>query len=99
VSGEEEKMLAEIDCERLLVVSAQSDADCFVETALRYPGSASAKLVVTHLDRCGYSGPLVQGLLEAAKPLSFFGIGQRVPDHIEPAAARRLARMLTRTLQ
>ena len=57
------------------------------------------RLVVTQLDRCGYSGPLVQGLLEVAKPVAFFGIGERVPQDVEPAAARRLARMLTRTLQ
>jgi len=88
-----------IDCERVLTVSAQWTQDEIVEVAARYDAYGVRRLAVTHLDRCGYSGPLVQGLLEVAKPLAFFGVGERVPNDVEPAAARRLARMLTRTLQ
>lgn len=88
-----------IECERLLTVSAHWTQDEIVHTAARYNSFGFERMVITNIDRCGYSGPLVQGLLEVAKPLAFFGIGERVPNDIEPAAARRLARMLTRTLQ
>ncbi len=98
-TGQERSLLANCDAERMLVLSANMGQDAIVEAALRYPEAESARLAITHVDRCGYSGPLVEALLEAAKPLGFFGLGPRVPQDAEPATARRLARMLTRTLQ
>lgn len=98
VCGEERELLANIDASEVLVLSANAGQEAIVETAL-HSYSTVARLAITHVDRCGYSGPLVQALLEVARPLAFFGIGQRVPQDIEPATARRLARMLTRTLQ
>ena len=99
VGNSEAASLEGIECERLLTLSAQWTQDELVHTAARYACYGAERLVITNLDRCGYSGPLVQGLLEVAKPMAFFGVGERVPNDIEPAAARRLARMLTRTLQ
>ncbi|MBN8550643.1 MAG: hypothetical protein J0M12_15110 [Deltaproteobacteria bacterium] len=99
VGDSDASSLEGIECERLLTLAAHWSHDELVHTALRYSAFEASRLVITNIDRCGYSGPLVQGLLEVAKPMAFFGLGERVPNDIEPAAARRLARMLTRTLQ
>lgn len=91
-----ERRLGEIDSERLLVLPATLSQESLVGTAFNYERFGVQRLVASHLDCCGYSGPLLEAFLEIAKPLAFFGTGTRVPHDIEPAAARRIARMLTR---
>ncbi|MFM1847434.1 MAG: hypothetical protein RL417_908, partial [Pseudomonadota bacterium] len=50
-------------------------------------------------DESGYIGPVVNTLIGLEKPVAFFTTGQRVPEDIEPASARRLAWMLRRPVQ
>ena len=60
------------------------------------------RIVVTKLDRTGFIGPVInlalEGSAECPKPLAFFSTGTRMPEDIEPATARRLARLLVRSM-
>ena len=47
-------------------------------------------LLFTKLDETESQGAILSAALEAGKPLSFFGIGQNIPEDIEPAHARAL---------
>ena len=88
-----------IECQKMLTLPAHLSAEDLRSCCNKYSALNYERLMLTHLDKCGYAGPLVESLLEHGKPLAFFGTGTRVPVDIEPAAARRLARMLTRTIQ
>jgi flagellar biosynthesis protein FlhF len=47
-------------------------------------------LLFTKLDETESQGAILSAVLEAGKPLSFFGNGQDIPEDIEPAQARVL---------
>jgi flagellar biosynthesis protein FlhF len=47
-------------------------------------------LLFTKLDETESQGAILSAALEAAKPMSFFGNGQNIPEDIEPAQARVL---------
>lgn len=93
-----EQSIQHLEGERLLVMPAYLSQDEIARCAADYPDAQNGRVFVTHLDSCGYTGPLVQGLLEIARTIAFFSTGQRIPQDVEPATARRLAKMLTRKL-
>jgi flagellar biosynthesis protein FlhF len=62
--------------------------DCF---ALARP----SRVVLTRLDEAGSIGPLVDLLRKRRLPVSYLGTGQRVPDDLEVATPRTLARWIS----
>lgn len=51
-------------------------------------------LLFTRLDETGSFGPILNEAVRAAKPLSFFSIGQRIPEDLEAATPARLLDLL-----
>jgi flagellar biosynthesis GTPase FlhF len=84
--------------EKLLVVPASLD---FVQLRLllqRFDVYGCSRLVLTKLDQCGRLGGVINAIAESDLPLGFFGCGDRIPQDIEPASARRLASLLLRKM-
>lgn len=84
--------------EKILVLPAPSN-----DVDLRTASSAFAQMgcnrvIISKTDETGFMGPAINVVLSMGKPLAFLTTGQRVPEDIEPASARRIAWMLTRSL-
>ena len=79
----------------LVLPAAGNERDCLA--ALQ--AFNCRRVILSKLDESGYAGPVLNSLICCDKTLAFFTMGQRVPEDIEPASARRLAWMLTRTVQ
>ena len=90
--------IREEQTEAIMVLPAPWRTDELVATANRYRSTGYERMIVTKLDCCGFGGPLFEALLELQQPLAFFTCGSRVPHDVEPASARRLAKMLTQVL-
>lgn len=52
------------------------------------------KLILTKVDEAASLGGLMNLLRQVDRPISFITTGQEVPDHLEPATARRLAELV-----
>lgn len=91
-------LVREEESEVVMVLPAPWSKEELIATARRYAGSRFERLIISKMDRCGFAGPLVEALFELEAPLAFFSCGPRVPQDIEPASARRLAKMLTQIL-
>ncbi len=52
------------------------------------------KVILTKLDEAAIFGPVLDVIMRAGKPLSYLTVGQNIPDDIELASSRRLARLL-----
>lgn len=64
-------------------------------SALDHFGSLSVdKVILTKLDEAATYGPVLDVISSAGKPISYFTTGQDIPDDIELADARRLARLV-----
>lgn len=87
------------DIESMLVIpAAGNERDC--SAALEAFGRLGCRrIVLSKIDESGYIGPVLNSLMRSDGSLAFFTTGQRVPEDIEPASARRLAWMLTKTAQ
>jgi flagellar biosynthesis protein FlhF len=70
-------------------------ADTSVSAARRildgYADARPSRLVLTKLDEAGSLSPLVSLLHERQLPISYLGIGQRVPEDLNRATATLLA--------
>lgn len=86
------------ETEGIMVLPAPWKSEELVEAVRRYESTGFARLAISKLDCCGFAGPLIEALVGLEKPLGFFTCGPRVPQDLEPASARRLARMLTQIL-
>jgi len=85
--------------ERLLVLSAPGNTPDLTRVARAFAPLEIGRVVVTKLDESGYVGPVINTVAALEKPVAFFTTGQRVPEDIEPASARRLAWLLRRPVQ
>ncbi len=86
------------EMERLLVVPAPSnDIDLFA-SARAFEACRYTRMILSKVDESAYIGPAINTAMKCAKSFAFFTTGQRVPEDIEPASARRLGWMLTRTI-
>lgn len=85
-------------CERILVLPAPSNDIDLRASARAFSQLGCSRVILTKTDETGFIGPAVNTLLGLGKPLAFLTTGQRVPEDIEPATARRLGWMVTRVL-
>jgi len=77
-----------------LVLSSVSSASALTSTAERFAAAGTTSLVLTKLDEATGLGNLLPLLRTSKLPLSYLTNGQNVPDDIEPADSRRLARVV-----
>ncbi len=92
------KLTAELqsanDIERILVLPAVVNEVDLKATLKGFAPTGYSRLIVTKLDETGFMGPLINIIAQARLPVAFLTNGQRVPEDIEPASARRLGWML-----
>ena len=75
-----------------LVLSSTSSASNLTQTAERFVPVGTTALVLTKLDEASGLGNLLPLVRACKLPLSYLTHGQNVPDDIEAANSRRLAR-------
>jgi len=77
-----------------LVLSAATSPGGWRSAAERFAPLGADRVILSKLDECPAVGAVI-GIEDAAGlPLSYLTDGQDVPDHIEPARAERLARLV-----
>lgn len=86
------------DAERILVLPAPSNDFDLHAAASAFDVVGYNRLALTKMDESGFMGPILNTIYELARPIAFMTTGQRVPEDIEPASARRLGWMLTRMM-
>ncbi len=77
-----------------LVISAIADLPVVQRTVERFNHLAPTRVILSKLDEGVHFGTLCNILDRLTIPVSFVTTGQEVPDHIEPASASRLARLI-----
>jgi flagellar biosynthesis protein FlhF len=77
-----------------LVLSSGAGARTLVETAQRFAAVGTTALILTKLDEATGLGNLLPLVRTSKLPLSYVTNGQNVPDDIEKADSRRLARLI-----
>jgi flagellar biosynthesis protein FlhF len=88
-------MLAEAKADEVhLVLSAVGGAAVLRRTAEQFAAAGTTALVLTKLDEATGLGNILPLLRACKLPLSYVTDGQNVPDDIEQASQRRLARMV-----
>lgn len=86
------------EAEKILALPAPSNASDLHFSAQAFEKVGFDRVVLTKLDESGFIGPVINTVAKLGKPVGFLTTGQRVPEDIEPASARRLGWMLTRTM-
>ncbi len=81
--------------ERLLVLQAPSNEKDLMLAAEAFSPLQCSRLIITKLDETNFSGPVLNVGFRLRLPLAYFCHGQRVPEDIEPASAKRLAHLVT----
>ena len=88
-------MLTEAEADEVhLVLSSTAGSASLVRMAEQFAAVGTTTLVLTKLDEVAGLGNLLPLLRSCKLPLSYVTDGQNVPDDIEPADNRRLARMV-----
>jgi flagellar biosynthesis protein FlhF len=77
-----------------LVLSSGAGARTLVETAGRFAAVGTTSLILTKLDEATGLGNLLPLVRSSKLPVSYLTNGQNVPDDIETADCRRLARLI-----
>jgi flagellar biosynthesis protein FlhF len=77
-----------------LVLSANTRMQDLRRTLARYDVCAPSRLLFTRLDETSEYGNLFELAYQTALPLSYWGIGQQVPEDLELAQPGRLADLL-----
>jgi flagellar biosynthesis protein FlhF len=80
-----------------LVLSTVASTRTLRETAERFRVVGTTSLLLTKVDEASVLGPVFELLRSTGLPVSYVTNGQNVPDDIEPARARRLAKMILPT--
>ena len=75
------------------MLSSVAAARTLEQTAERFAAVGATALILTKLDEANGLGNVLPMLRSSGLPLSYLTNGQNVPDDIEMADARRLARM------
>lgn len=90
-----EGFLAEAAADEVhLVLSSVTGAKTLLATASQFAALGTTAIVLTKLDEASGLGHVLPVLRSSGLPLSYLTTGQKVPDDIETADARRLARMV-----
>jgi flagellar biosynthesis protein FlhF len=88
-------MLAEAGADEVfLVISSVASIASMKKNAERFARVGATALVLTKLDEATGLGNLLPLLRSCKLPLSYVTNGQNVPDDIEPADRRKLARIV-----
>lgn len=88
-------MLAEAKADEVhLVLSSVASVASLKNTASKFAGVGATSIILTKLDEATGLGNLLPLLRSSDLPLSYVTNGQNVPDDIEAADARRLARWM-----
>jgi flagellar biosynthesis protein FlhF len=77
-----------------LVLSSVASTRTLEQTAERFAAVGTTALLLTKLDEATGLGNLIPLLRSSRLPLSYLTNGQNVPDDIETASARRVARLV-----
>ncbi|MDQ7014189.1 MAG: flagellar biosynthesis protein FlhF [Planctomycetota bacterium] len=77
-----------------LVLSLAAAESVIAAAAERYGALGPDRLLLTKLDEAVDYGVILNIAHKIGLPISFVTTGQEVPDHIEPASAERLARLV-----
>lgn len=85
--------------ERILVLAAPGNTADLARIGRAFAPLEIGRIIITKLDESGYVGPVLNTVVALDKPIAFLTTGQRVPEDIEPASARRLAWLLRRPVQ
>jgi len=86
-------LLAEARADEVhLVLSSVASAASLINTAERFAPAGATALILTKLDEASGLGHLLPVVRSARLPLSYLTNGQSVPDDIESAVARQVAR-------
>ncbi len=90
-------MLAEAQPDDVqLVLSSVASSGGLAKTAEQFAAIGATALLITKLDEAAGLGNLLPLVRSSRLPLSYVTCGQNVPDDIEPADSRRLARLILR---
>lgn len=76
-----------------MVLSSTASEKVLLSEAEAFSRVGVDKLILTKMDEAASLGGLMSLLRMVGKPISFITTGQEVPDHLEPASARRLAEL------
>ncbi len=92
--GELKEMLKTFRCETHLVLSAQTKENDMLEAAKRFSAARVDRLLFSKLDETSSYGTLLNVADKTGIPLSYFTVGQKVPEDIETAGGSRLADLI-----
>jgi flagellar biosynthesis protein FlhF len=73
-----------------LVLRADAPAAGLLRMTARYGIFEAARLIFTGLDEVETFGNLFSVAVQTKQPVSFLCAGQRIPEDVEPATARRM---------
>ncbi len=90
------KSLAQM--ERMLVLAAPMNEYDLRMAAESFDQVGYDRVILSKLDETGFMAPIVNTAIRLQKPLAFFTTGQRVPEDIEPASAKRLSWFMERKM-
>ena len=82
------------DIETHLVLSCAAKTTDLSRVVDRFKVFRPARLIFTRLDETSTYGPIVNEAARAKLPVSFLTNGQRIPDDLEPATARRIVELV-----
>jgi flagellar biosynthesis protein FlhF len=82
------------DIHPFLVLSATTDYGNLVSTARQFGKLSYKSTIFTKLDEVQDISAMVNFLVSDSRPVSFFTTGQRVPEDMERASRKRLARLM-----
>jgi flagellar biosynthesis GTPase FlhF len=86
------------DMEKLLVLPASQDPIAMRLQAQRFDALGATRIVLSKIDQNGLLGATLNVAHECEIPIGFLSVGDRIPQDIEPACARRLSGLLLRRM-
>jgi flagellar biosynthesis protein FlhF len=88
-------LLAEAHVDEVhLVLSLNSNLRGLEATAAKFAAAGTTAMILTKLDEASGMGALLSAARRVPLPISYLTAGQTVPDDIEPAHPRRIARLI-----
>ena len=77
-----------------LVLSATTKESDLIDTIKRFEGFGRRRLLFSRLDETGAAGNLLNVLVRTRIPVSYFSVGQQIPDDLQAASLKNLVRVL-----